>query len=67
MLVAAKLAVSGAQRGRWDVAAAIDEAERLARAAIPELTLVMYLEPDIDRGDAYVPDERPSPPTPAGH
>ena len=49
------------------VAAAIDEAERRARDAVPELTLVMYLEPDVDRGEAYVPAERPEPPTPAMH
>ncbi len=42
------------------MAAAIDEAERRARDAVPELTLVMYLEPDVDRGDAYVPAERPT-------
>lgn len=49
LLVAAKIAV-----GRTDsaqaVATAIDEAEARARAAVPDLTLVMYLEPDIDRG-----------------
>jgi hypothetical protein len=51
-----------------EVAAAIDEAERRARDAVPELTLLMYLEPDVDRGDAYVPAERPEPPAaPAGH
>ena len=33
----------------------------------PSSPSLMYLEPDIDRGDAYVPDERPSPPTPAAH
>ena len=58
LLVAAKLAVAPTERAD-DVAAAIDEAERRARDAVPELTLVMYLEPDVDRGDAYVPAERP--------
>ena len=29
--------------------AAIDDAERAAREAVPDLTLVMYLEPDVDR------------------
>jgi cation diffusion facilitator family transporter len=48
LLVAAKIAVGRADAAE-DVAAAIDEAERAARAAVPELTLVMYLEPDIDR------------------
>ena len=48
LLVAAKLAVGATDRAS-DVAATIDEAERRARDAVPELTLVMYLEPDIDR------------------
>ena len=66
LLVAAKLAVAPTDRAA-DVAAAIDEAERRARDAVPELTLVMYLEPDIDRGDAYVPAERPEKPEPGEH
>lgn len=49
LLVAAKIAV-----GRLDtaeqVAQAIDGAEQRVRAAVPQLSLVMYLEPDIDRG-----------------
>jgi len=49
LLVGAKLAV-----GRMDhahqIAEAIDAAEQRARAAAPGLALVMYLEPDIDRG-----------------
>jgi cation diffusion facilitator family transporter len=49
VLVAAKLAVGTTDSAR-DVATAIDEAEARARAAVPDLTLVMYLEPDIDRG-----------------
>ncbi len=51
LLVAAKLAVAPTERAD-EVAAAIDEAERRARDAVPELTLVMYLEPDVDRGEA---------------
>lgn len=47
LLVAAKLAV-GATDAASDVAAAIDEAERAARAAVPGLALLIYLEPDID-------------------
>ena len=62
LLVAAKLAVAPTERAD-DVTAAIDEAERRARDAVPELVLVMYLEPDVDRGDAYVPDTRPEPPS----
>jgi hypothetical protein len=34
---------------------------------VPELTLVMYLEPDVDRGDAYIAAERPAPPSPVAH
>ena len=57
LLVAAKLAVGGADTAEH-VARAIDEAEARARAAVPELTLVMYLEPDIDRGKAPVAAQR---------
>jgi len=32
------------------IAAAIDAAEQRAREAVPGLRLVMYLEPDVDRG-----------------
>ena len=66
--MAAKLAVAPTERAD-DVAAAIDEAERRARDAVPELVLLMYLEPDVDRGDAYVADPRPEPPagTAAAH
>ena len=49
LLVAAKIAV-GHTDSAEEIAAAIDEAEKRARAAVPGLTLVMYLEPDIDRG-----------------
>ncbi|HYN67350.1 MAG TPA: cation diffusion facilitator family transporter [Ornithinibacter sp.] len=66
LLVAAKLAVAPTDRAR-DVAAAIDEAERRARDAVPDLTLVMYLEPDVDHGDVQVPADRPEPPAPGGH
>ena len=48
LLVAAKLAVGATDSAR-DVARTIDEAEQRARDAVPELTLVMYLEPDVDR------------------
>jgi cation diffusion facilitator family transporter len=49
LLVGAKLAV-GRQDYGHQIAAAIDAAEQRAREAVPGLTLVMYLEPDIDRG-----------------
>ena len=49
LLVGAKLAV-GRQEYGHQIAAAIDAAEQRVRAAVPGLTLVMYLEPDIDRG-----------------
>ena len=48
VLVAAKLAVGATDSAR-EVAAAINDAERAAREAVPDLTLVLYLEPDIDR------------------
>jgi len=49
LLVCAKLAV-GAQDRAEQVVAAIDAAERRAREAVPEMSLVIYLEPDLDRG-----------------
>ena len=49
LLVGAKLAV-GRQEYGHQIAAAIDAAEKRARDAVPGLRLVMYLEPDIDRG-----------------
>jgi hypothetical protein len=49
LLVGAKLAV-GRQDYGHQIAAAIDAAEQRAREAVPGLGLVMYLEPDIDRG-----------------
>jgi hypothetical protein len=39
-----------------DIADAINRAELAARQAVPELTLLMYIEPDLDRGST----ERPS-------
>jgi len=49
LLVGAKLAV-GRQDSGHQIAAAIDAAEQRAREAVPGLRLVMYLEPDVDRG-----------------
>ena len=49
LLVGAKLAV-GSQVYGHQIAAAIDAAEQRAREAVSGLRLVMYLEPDIDRG-----------------
>ena len=49
LLVAAKLAVGNQDYGH-QIAAAINAAEQRAREAVPGLRLVMYLEPDIDRG-----------------
>lgn len=46
LLVAAKLGVS-AGASAAEVATTIDDAEARARRAAPDLTLVMYLEPDI--------------------
>jgi len=51
LLVAAKIAVADSTSA-LAVAQAIDTAEGAARAAVPELRLVMYLEPDIDRSPA---------------
>ncbi|TWE12145.1 cation diffusion facilitator family transporter [Rudaeicoccus suwonensis] len=47
LLVAAKIAVGTADSGRV-IAAAINDAEARARAAVPDLKLVIFLEPDID-------------------
>jgi cation diffusion facilitator family transporter len=49
LLVCAKLAVEGQDTGE-QIAAAINAAEVRARESVPGLRLVMYLEPDIDRG-----------------
>ncbi len=54
LLVAAKIAV-GAPDHADVVARAIDDAERAAREAVPDLQLIMYLEPDIDRGTTAIP------------
>ena len=49
LLVCAKLAVGRADFA-YQIAAAIDAAERRARECVPGLKLMIYLEPDIDRG-----------------
>jgi len=49
LLVCAKLAVGAADSGQ-QIVAAVDAAEQRARQAVPGLRLVIYLEPDIDRG-----------------
>ncbi|WP_411284373.1 cation diffusion facilitator family transporter [Lapillicoccus sp.] len=49
LIVAAKVAVSRSDTGEV-IADAINVAELKARQAVPELTLLMYLEPDIDQG-----------------
>jgi cation diffusion facilitator family transporter len=67
LLVAAKIAVKPSERAD-DVAAAIDEAERRVRAAVP-IARVIYLEPDIRRvaGDQAAGDPgTPLSPAPAG-
>jgi cation diffusion facilitator family transporter len=68
LLVAAKIAV-GSQERAGDVAAAIDEAERRVRAAVP-IARVIYLEPDIYNeaaAEAGVnPAKTPGGPTPTG-
>ena len=51
LLVAAKIAVGAKDYGH-EIAAAIDAAERRVREASPGLTVLLYLEPDIDRGAA---------------
>lgn len=47
LLVAAKMAMPPAAEAP-QIAAAINAAEARARAAVPDLALVMYLEPDLD-------------------
>jgi len=49
LLVGAKLAV-GRQDYGYQIAKALDAAEQRARQSVPGLRLVIYLEPDIDRG-----------------
>jgi hypothetical protein len=51
LLVCAKLAVGRADFAN-QIVGAIDAAEQRARAAVPGLQLVIYLEPDIDRGES---------------
>ena len=50
ILVAAKIAIGGADTGR-EIAEGIDAAERAIRLAVPEAVYV-FIEPDIDRGAA---------------
>lgn len=57
LIVAAKVAVERADTGDV-IADAINRAELSARQAVPDLTLLMYLEPDIDHGGSQ--DARPS-------
>lgn len=49
LLVAAKIAVDRSDTGA-EVVTAINEAEKAARAARPEMQMLIYLEPDIDLG-----------------
>jgi cation diffusion facilitator family transporter len=49
LLVAAKVAVTTTDTAE-EIAAAINRAELGARQAVPALTLLMYIEPDLDRG-----------------
>ncbi len=49
LIVAAKVAVAHSDTGNL-IADAINVAELRARQAVPDLTLLMYLEPDIDHG-----------------
>jgi len=56
LIVAAKVAVSATDTAEL-VASTINRAELHARQAVPDLTLLMYLEPDIDHGGD---DPRPS-------
>ena len=55
LLVAAKVAVTNTDTAD-EIADAINRAELAARQAVPSLTLLMYIEPDLDRGTT----ERPS-------
>ena len=49
LLVAAKVAVTTTDTAD-EIADAINRAELAARQAVPSLTLLMYIEPDLDRG-----------------
>jgi divalent metal cation (Fe/Co/Zn/Cd) transporter len=64
LLVAAKIGVDAGESAA-DVAEAIDAAERRVRAAVP-IARVIYLEPDIDRGQHYVSAVDAVPPTSEG-
>lgn len=54
LLVAAKVAVTTTDTAD-EIADAINRAELAARQALPDLTLLMYLEPDLDRGTTEEP------------
>ena len=60
VLVGVKIAVTGTDRAD-DVARAINAAERNARAAVPDLRLIVYVEPDLDREVDGVMPVQPSP------
>jgi divalent metal cation (Fe/Co/Zn/Cd) transporter len=49
LLVAAKVAVTTTDTAD-EIADAINRAELASRQAVPSLTLLMYIEPDVDRG-----------------
>ncbi len=55
LLVAAKVAVTKTDTAD-EVADAIDRAELAAQQALPDLTLLIYLEPDLDRGATTTPE-----------
>lgn len=59
LLVAAKIAVGRHATGQ-DIADAINAAEVRARGAEPNLQLLLYLEPDIDRGEPAAPSWQPT-------
>ncbi|HEY8307821.1 MAG TPA: cation diffusion facilitator family transporter, partial [Lapillicoccus sp.] len=54
LLVAAKVAVTTTDTAE-EIADAINRAELAARQAVPSLTLLMYIEPDLDRGTTERP------------
>ncbi|MEO3936010.1 cation diffusion facilitator family transporter [Dermatophilaceae bacterium Soc4.6] len=63
LVVAAKVAVTATDTAQ-SVATTINRAELHARQAVPDLTLLMYLEPDIDHGaDAERPSWDPDAPS----
>jgi len=55
LLVAAKIAVTTNDTA-GEITEAINRAELAARGAVPDLTLLVYLEPDLDRAAAEVPE-----------